>query len=90
MPPTDPDDEDWYDDEDESADLDDLDSVPCPECGAAIYADLDHCPKCGYWLIDDDHRTRGPGLIQSRGVRIVAAVLLVIFVLALLAGTLGM
>lgn len=86
MPHHDPDDEDWYDD----ADHDDLAAVPCPECGAAIYADLDHCPKCGYWLIDDDHRTRDPGLFKSRGVRIVAAALLVIFVLALVAGTLGM
>lgn len=88
MPPADPDDEDWYDDEGESADLDD-DAISCPECGAEIYADLDHCPKCGYWLSDDDRRTRTPGLFQSRGVKIVALALLVLFVLALIAGTLG-
>jgi len=82
---TDPDDEDWYDDED-----DDSDAVPCPECGAAIYADLDHCPQCGYWLTDAGRRTRDPGLFQSRGVRIVAAALLAIFVLGLMIGVLGM
>jgi predicted nucleic acid-binding Zn ribbon protein len=82
MPQADPDDEDWTDDED-------ADAVACPECGAAIYADLDHCPQCGYWLTDADHRTRDPSLFQSRGVRIVALVMLVIFVLVLLAGSLG-
>ncbi len=81
------DEEDWSETDDE--DLDDSDAVPCPECGAAIYADLDHCPKCGYWLIDDDRRAHAPGLYQSRGVRIVAIIMLVIFAFGLLASILG-
>ena len=89
MPHHDSDDEDWYDDE--SADLDADDTVPCPECGTAIYADLDHCPKCGHWLTDDDHRTldRGAGLFSSRRVRIVAIILIALFTLGLLADLVG-
>jgi hypothetical protein len=88
----DPDDEDWYDDEDAALDdaLDDT-TVPCPECGTEIYADLDHCPQCGHWLTDDDHRVldRDTGWFSSRRVRLVAIVMLASFVLALLAGILG-
>jgi hypothetical protein len=84
----DPDDEVWYDDEDD--DFEDADASPCPECGAEIYDDADHCSKCGHWLTDADRRTRVPGLFQSRGVRIVAIIILAISVFVLLAGSLGM
>jgi hypothetical protein len=75
------DDEDWYDDEDTGSD----DAAPCPECGTAIYDDLDHCPQCGYWITDADHRSLDRGHYPTRRVRIVAVVILVIFVIALLA-----
>ncbi len=81
------DEEDWSETDDE--DLDDSDAVPCPECGAAIYADLDHCPKCGYWLTDADHRALNRGLFQSRGVRIVAIIMLVMFALGLIVNLVG-
>jgi len=83
--PTDPDDEDWYDDED--SDLDDA-TDPCPECGTEIYADLDHCPRCGHWLTDADHRATGTGSSQRPGVKIIAALLLALLVIWALASIL--
>lgn len=31
---------------------DDVDSetLPCPECGAAIHEDSEQCPRCGAWV----------------------------------------
>jgi len=46
------DDEDWNDDYDEP--LDDEAPLPCPECGADVYADAEACPACGYWITDAD------------------------------------
>jgi uncharacterized paraquat-inducible protein A len=88
MPHSDPDDEDWSDDD---SDSNLADAVPCPECGTQIYADLDHCPQCGHWLTEADRRTldRDAGLFSSRRVRLVALVMLAAFVFALLAGILG-
>lgn len=89
------DEEDWsetggdYEDEFADDDPDDADTVPCPECGAEIYADLDHCPQCGRWFTDADRRGHESGLFASYRVRLIAAVLLAIFVLSLLAGTLA-
>lgn len=89
------DEEDWsetgsaYDSDDVDFDGDDPDSddtIPCPDCGADIYADLDHCPRCGHWLTDADRDVRGTGLFATRRVRLIAALLLAIFVLSLLAG----
>jgi len=82
----DPDYEDWYDDEDDASDSD---SVPCPECGTAIYADLDHCPQCGHWLSDADHRVHDTSQFSYRRVRIVALIMLIVFVLGLLASIVG-
>jgi len=79
MPTDDPDDEAWYDDEDADSDA----ALPCPECGAVIYDHLDHCPKCGYWLTDADRRTQNAGGF-SRVVRIVAILLIVVFLVTLL------
>ena len=73
------DDEDWHDDED--ADLDGV--VPCPECGADVYDDSDHCPACGHSLTDEDRHGLGDGR-PSRGVRIVAIVMIVVFIVTML------
>lgn len=85
------DNEDWYDaDEDDLEGNLDADTLPCPACGAELYADLDHCPQCGHWLSEADRRSHETGLFASRRVRIIAALLLAIFVLSLLAGTLAL
>lgn len=80
--------EDWseagsgYDSADDDQDGDD--TLPCPQCGAEIYADLDHCPRCGHWFTDADRSAHETGLFASRRVRLIAAALLAIFVLSLL------
>jgi uncharacterized paraquat-inducible protein A len=86
-------DRDWHDDEEDwsetggdYSDSDDAETAPCPACGADIYDDLDHCPRCGHWLTDAD---RGHGQFPSRPVRIVAIVLIAILVILLLAETVG-
>lgn len=89
------DEEDWSetggdgDDYDSSyGDSDDDDSdatISCPNCRAAIYAELDHCPRCGHWFIDADRAARETGLFATRRVRLIAAALLAIFVFSLLA-----
>lgn len=75
--------EDWSETND---DLEDSDPVPCPECGAEIYPDLDHCPVCGYWLTDADIRALGTGSPLSKTVRVVAIMMLAIFIAALVVG----
>ncbi|MGD9636171.1 MAG: hypothetical protein AB7U97_23015, partial [Pirellulales bacterium] len=64
--------EDWsetgagYDSGDDSEfdDTDSDDAIPCPDCGADIYADLDCCPRCGYWLTDADRNPPRVGLFD--------------------------
>jgi ribosomal protein S27AE len=82
------DDEDWYDDDADDAAGDA--AMPCPECGADIYDDLDHCPRCGYWITEADDRATDRGHFPSRHVRLVALVVLVAFVILLLGGTIGL
>lgn len=71
------DDEDWYDDEDDQADEP---TAGCPECGAAIYADAEKCPKCGRWLTEADRRAMGVGASHPAWIKIVAVVALIAFV----------
>ena len=73
-------DEDWHDDVDAGIDA----TVPCPECGGEIYDDSDHCPACGHWLTEADHRELGTDARPSRGVRFVAIVMIMIFLATLL------
>ena len=63
---------------------------PVPTAAASIYADLDHCPRCGHWLTDADRHGAETGLFASRNLRLVAAALLVIFALGLIASILGL
>lgn len=81
------DEDDWSDtsSEEDDGDSDLGDTLPCPDCGAEIYPDLDHCPRCGHWLTGADRESRGTGLFSSGSVRWIAGVLLAIFVLSLLA-----
>jgi uncharacterized paraquat-inducible protein A len=69
---------------DESDDDSEDDSIPCPECGVEIYADLDHCPNCGHWLTDADRPTSGTGLFAAHRVRWIALALLIVFALSLI------
>lgn len=76
----------WREEEDwDDGDSDVDGTLPCPDCGAEIYAVLDHCPRCGHWLTDADRQARETGLFSSRSVRLIAGVLLAIFVFSLLA-----
>jgi uncharacterized paraquat-inducible protein A len=83
--------ESWSDDEEDWSETDDdlaaAEAVSCPECGAAIYDDLDHCPRCNYWLTDADHQALDGGYFSSRRVRLVALFVLIVFVIVLLAGS---
>ena len=74
-----PDDEDWYD---EASDVDA--TIPCPECGAAVYDDPGQCSRCGHWLTDADHRALDRDTYPSRRVRLVALFLLAILIFGLL------
>ncbi len=38
-------DDEEYPDPDEADD--ETDTIPCPQCGKAIYEDVDRCPYCG-------------------------------------------
>jgi hypothetical protein len=83
---------DWHDDEedwseagdDDGDDFDPSDAVPCPQCGAELYDDADHCHQCGHWLSEADLRAGSPGRFDSRGVKLVAVGLLVAFLVSLL------
>lgn len=83
--------EDWsetgdgYDSGYESEDDGDDNDIPCPDCGADIYADLEHCPRCGHWLTDADRTESETGLFTTRHVRWIAAALLAVIVLGMLA-----
>ena len=72
---SDPDDSDLFDDEsyDTSEDL-----IFCPECRAEIYAETERCPECGHWIVQGEQRrmTRAPK--ESRALKIVAIVLLLL------------
>jgi predicted RNA-binding Zn-ribbon protein involved in translation (DUF1610 family) len=85
----------WSDDEDDWSetgddDLDDADSLPCPECGKEIYADLEYCPACGHWITETDHRTRGTGTSLSPTVRAVAMLMIAIMLALLFGGLVAM
>jgi hypothetical protein len=86
------DEEDWSEtggEQDYDGEFDDPDSdvetLSCPSCRADIYADLDHCPRCGHWFTDADRAARETGLFATHRVRLIAAALLAIFVFSLLA-----
>lgn len=76
------DDEDWTDEEDDSGDSE---SAPCPECGAIIDSILDRCPKCGYWLTDEDRQNLWAGARKPAWLMITAWVVLAVFVVPIIA-----
>jgi hypothetical protein len=44
-------DEDWSGDDDWSDEA--SPTIPCPECGADVYEESEHCPACGHFLLPD-------------------------------------
>jgi hypothetical protein len=77
-------DEDWTDDIDDP-DVDNADeSAVCPECGGTMFLGADKCPACGYWLSAADHRALGSGTSQPTHIRVMAAIILAIFLIGLL------
>ena len=75
------DDEDWNDDEDDS---ENETTVPCPECGAAIFLIADACPACGYWLSEDDRRALDPKSAKPAWLTITTWVLIAVFLVGIL------
>ncbi|MCA9071332.1 MAG: hypothetical protein KDA84_20530 [Planctomycetaceae bacterium] len=66
--------DDWRDPEHE------VDTYPCPECGAEIYDDLELCPHCGYFIEDRSNDSLGgrPGWFVVLGVLGILATILVL------------
>jgi uncharacterized membrane protein YvbJ len=73
---------------DDDCDSDDDATVHCPACGADVFDDADQCPHCGHWITDADRRAQADASGASRFVRVVAIVLILIFLASLfLAGS---
>ena len=47
------DEESWLDDD--VAEDDDATTIPCPNCGAAVYDDADWCPSCDRYITASTH-----------------------------------
>jgi hypothetical protein len=68
------------------------DRVNCPQCGAAVYLELNDecCPQCGHWFLEDDRdqmrKQAGGGLplIYKLAVVLLLAVFLLPVLLLLL------
>jgi ribosomal protein S27AE len=82
MPYDDPEEEDWYDDEDEPADEE---VARCPECGGPVSIITDKCPSCGYWLLAADRQAMwSSGERKPLWLRVTAWVVLLALVFGLL------
>jgi len=51
--------------DDDSSEDDESSTMPCPRCRREVWEDADRCPRCGYYLTDDEmeeeERSAGPG-----------------------------
>jgi predicted amidophosphoribosyltransferase len=75
-----PDDEDWYD---EDGDETEETSSACPECGEDVYDLAEQCAACGYWLSDADRRSDRSRQSKPQWVRLVAILMLIVFLFSL-------
>ena len=64
------------------ANRDDLQT--CPECGAEVYADADRCPSCGHWVLENDGYKTFNLTRPHRNTKLIAAILLLLFLLPIL------
>ena len=55
---------------------DDDSTRPCPACAAPVHELSDHCPHCGYWLLDSESTRRRPNLLLILVVTLTALALL--------------
>jgi predicted amidophosphoribosyltransferase len=74
------DDEDWYDDDEDEPDEED---VACPECGGPIAEIADRCPACGYWLSSADRRALRCSEATPAWIKVTAFVLLAAMLIGL-------
>jgi len=51
-------DEEFPDDED-NYDSDEVDTIPCPECGADVYEEAEQCPACGWYITSSSNPLSG-------------------------------
>lgn len=79
------DDRPWDSDDAEDDGLgDDVDVIPCPECGRPVADASPHCPACGHWFMDDEEQ--GTGRRQPAWVFVTALVCLAMAVAWALVG----
>ena len=67
----DPDPSDMDDDDDAAADVD---THPCPHCGADVYEESQQCPVCGQY-IDEFRRSNYPRWVPVAAVMVILAML---------------
>lgn len=60
------DEEDWGEDYGTDSDAE-VDTVPCPECGAEVYEEAEACPACGYFMLPADRLGKNAGWWTFRG-----------------------
>ena len=72
------------DDDLENDDSENETTVPCPECGSAIFLIADACPACGYWLSEDDRRTLDRKSAKPAWLTITTWVLIAVFLVGIL------
>ena len=67
---------------------DDDPTMPCPECGRAVYDDTEQCPKCGYYLTRADRmgRSRMSRSARRRWTVVIVALVVLSMLLPMLAG----
>jgi hypothetical protein len=76
-----PDDEEWYEEDDEDEDAREEFAGQCPACSGPIYILADKCPACGYWLSDSDRRSMWTSESQPPWIRVTSVLVLTILLI---------
>jgi uncharacterized paraquat-inducible protein A len=56
---------------------DEVDTVPCPNCGAEIPEMADHCPRCSEWVVQGGDRPMSNRTLLIAAVVFLALLLIV-------------